>query len=205
MKSKSIQVYAIILCLSLFASCDQSEKLDQISESVDNIENSLTRITEARQEIIKDLIMSDGEEKFPEIYLNADFSKEIKQHIHIDLVKQFGIIAHSKIKSDGTYEMKVILREINGENDDQRNTYDLTGARYKEELLKDGKTLHHIYLDIIESESDEDETYVIVENITNFKPKKGEIIDIHAGEKFKNLNFWTDYGQQFCKSIVTGP
>lgn len=214
MKTKLIKTLSLLLILFVFTSClnedskskinQNNEKLNEISEKVNEIELSLKSISEIRRQTANDLIPSDNQEKFPDIYLNADFSKEMKQHIHIDLVNQLGIIAHSKIKSNGKYEMKVILREIFN-NNQERNTHDLVAARYEKTVDSDDQIMHHIHLDIKKTRSSSKETYIEVVNFDQFKPKKGEIIDVHVPEYFKSLDIFTDYGQQFCKSIIIQP
>lgn len=214
MKTKLISLFALTLLLNCSnggmnsAESDCNSKLDSIIEKSDKILLNQSYTNADKDRLIQGIM---GQENFKDtnfdLYLRLDGTLKDPQLLHIDLVHQFAVQTEMEVDSNGKLnKMTVMLREIENSSGVQRNTLDLKSAKYTGKRTVNGQTFHDIEVEINRSTSASVESNVNVTNIRNVIFTKGDLIDIHIqSDVIPTIFPYTNFGQQFCKSIVTAP
>ena len=145
------------------------------------------------------------------LYLKYDCLDSRFQPVHLDLKKGFGILLETSVNDDQIDAMNIYLKEIEG-----KDRYDLIDAEFYKTTIKKGVKIHEFKITINKGISENEN--IKVSNLSLLKMMgKGDIIDIHIksddpdiqsdiyGGNEQGENGFTNFGQQFCKTIIINP
>lgn len=203
MKTKLALSLSTLITIICFSSCNDKkiqQKEDAISKSVNHIQSRLEN----------NCRLGPTDELDSDIYYtNLPFNCELNkyQFVHLDISTGFGIFAKTKLNSEGKIMSATAVLKEPG----QCTRYKITNAFY-EEGKKVDKYKHNITFEMELSNDDNNDTFIDIKNMEGVKMIKNEILDIHiksndeniASAKYKGHDL-INYGQQFCRSIITNP
>ncbi len=212
MKTNFLKTLLIIFSLTVISCFGSKDRalLQEIDETTKKFEESIT--DKCRYESTPDdyTYIIDYDLKF-------DCNNKVYQPIHLDLVAGIGLFGEAEIKNEKVKTLKMLLKEVGS-----CSRYDLLSAKYdKRQDIGNGNYMHHFIVKIekgsenenavivdLGSASDYDDNNIIIDFL---KLNPNDLIDIHIDSEddlIRTLNVNRDktrFGQQFCKSKVTGP
>jgi len=192
MKTKFLRLSCLILILfSFFGCCKECKECEKCEDKLHN-----------PYDFLGDNFVDDE----IEIYLKFDCSDKVShQPIHLDLKHGFGIISKIDATTTNINTMSFYLKEIDG-----KSRWDLSNARYEKETKDStGIKTHHFRITLNKGTNDELPKNVDLSALKGMMTK-GDRIDIHIDSDDSNIRSKphaekTNFGQQFCKSVVTHP
>lgn len=141
------------------------------------------------------------------LYLKYDCMDPRYQPVHLDIKHGFGLLAKLDVTDDKISKIQFYFKEADG-----LSRYDLVDAVFDKTSEVNGVIIHEFTVEI--NKGNKAETEVKMRNLqSGFMMKKGEEMDIHiksddlaiASKKYRPDQGFTNFGQQFCKTIVINP
>lgn len=202
-------VSLFILCtFNSCSECDVCELTENNSKKLDTIMADMDKFQKNTYDRMIEIIGTDNfKNEDAELFLSLDCTKKEPQLLHVDLKYKFALQTEIRLdKNQKIDSVKVLLREIKDEKGYSENNYDLLYAKYIGLDTIAGKPYHQIEVRVNKSKVTTAEKYKYVENIKGLYLKKGELIDIHIkSDTIPEIKPLTDFGQHFCKTVVTEP